>query len=379
MIKTIIIICSSFLSVLFAFLSQKIPVSVPESNNSLINNQYSLFSNFYFTLSFLSLAIPCFLCGEGTDLYIYVQLYENWTLADLKYLNFEAGYIILNVLLHFFIKNAYIGLGIIKVLSLLLVYISLYKLKDRLNLGLSILSYVVLLYIYNFHLLRMSLSIGIVFLALAYELCGKTKTAITLTIVSVLFHYSSVTVLLVLSVYVLFRRRASIAKLSVFLVVLMLVYINIVTIAQNLVSSISAFGKYETYLNKVTPDIGVIQIIMFIPIVYILINCYKYGKTDKFYVLNMLFGIMLFFSGSLGYIIPVAGRMSYYFLWFSVTFFGATSLIDDRYIFKLGKIRVNSITVAAVIYLVLQSVVTFVFTKSFVSNGLTQYTLWWNK
>ena len=250
--------------------------------------------------------------------------------------------------------------------------------RDRVNLGFSIFSYVILLYIFNFHLLRMSLAVGIVFLALSYELLEKSKKALILMFIAVLMHYTAIIVLLTFFTYKIMGKEIKVRKIAILSVALMIIYSSIIPIVQSLVSSFNAFSKYTTYLNKAQTDIGIVQIVMFVPIAYILIKTYKERKNDKFYALNMLFGIMLFFSGSLGYVIPVAGRTTYYFFWFAVAFFGATPLIKDKYVFSFGKKRINSTTMVAIVYLVLQAGVTYILTDAFVSNGLTQYTLWWN-
>ncbi len=377
--KMVTIILFGFGAVLLGCLSQKFKVPVTQNCNTVTKKKYQFFSVVYLAFSFFLLAVPCFLCNEGTDFPIYVYLYKTWTLADLKSLKFEPGFVLLCLILRFIFKNAYIGLGIIKVISLFFVYKSLYMLRNRINLGLSILSYVVLLYIYNYHLLRMALAIGIVFLALAYEVCGRSKVTIALMITSLFIHYTSSIVLLTYLFYIIIGKKIGIAKVTLLSVVLTFLYASIIPLVQNLVLSVAVFEKYTTYLKSATVDIGGVQIVLFIPIAYILIKSYKEGKNDKFYALNVLFGLMLFFSGSLGYAIPVAGRTAYYFFWYAVIFFGATPLVRDKYVYVVNKVRINSTTLVALLYLTLQVVITYFLNDAFLSNGLTQYTLWWDK
>lgn len=375
----VVVALFGFLAVYFACGSQKRKVPVANDCNQVAKYKYESFSGIYFGISFLLLAVPCFLCGDGTDMAEYVRFYNNWTLTNLKTLNIEPGYILLSIALQRIIKNAYIGLGIIKVLSIYFVYKALYMLKDRLNLGFAVLSYVVLLYIFNFHLLRMSLALGMIFLAMSYELIGKSRKAIFWIIVAFLFHYTSVIVLLTYCFYKILGNRLTVTKMTFFSLILLLLYGNIVPILRFFVSKIYFLSKYQTYLNSANSYTGIAQTILFIPIAYILLNLYKQGQQDRFYVLNALFGIMLFFTGSLGYFLPVISRTTYYFF-FSVMMLSATTpLIKDKCVFVLGRIKINSTTLCSILYLMMQAMIIYVFNDAFASNGLTQYSLWWNK
>ncbi len=375
----LIIIFFSFLAVFFAFFSQKGKVVSTDVGYKVTAYKYEEFSNVYFVISFLLLALPCFFCGEGKDMFVYVQLYNSWSFADLKDFSFEPGYILLNLFLRFFFKNAYFALGIIKVLSIFLVYMSLYLLRDRLNVGFSVLSYVILLYIFNFHLLRMSLALGVIFIAMTCELIGKSKRALLGMAVAFFFHYTSLIVLLAYCIYKLFGKKITFAKISFLAAVLVLLYINIVPLLNYLVPIIKLFNKYETYLDSANSYVGIVQFLLFIPIAYILVMLYKNGSQDKFYILNTIFGIMLFFSGSLGYLLPVISRTVYYFFYCVMTLSASTQLVNDKYVFVAGKLRINSVTVFSILYLLMQTVISYVLNDAFSSNGLTQYTLWWNK
>lgn len=374
----VVVILFGFLAVVFAHLSQKTKVPVADAGDSVIAYKYKKFSNGLFFISFLLLAVPCFLCGTGTDMKIYVRLYDNCGFGELTDSIFEVGYVLLNILLKALFEDAYVGLGLIKVLSIFLVYRSLYLLKDRLALGISVLSYVVLLYIFNFHLLRMMLALGMVFLGLSHELLGGHKKAVAWLVFAVFFHYTAAIVLLAYVMYKGMRNKITVAKLVILLLILALVYSFIMPILEMLISSCELFKKYAVYIRGANEDLGIVQLVLFIPIVFILKITYDRGSKDRFYVLSTVFGIMLFFAGSLGYMIPVVSRMAYYFFWFAMVYFAATPLVEDKYIIVAGKKRINSTTVAAIGYLMMQVVVNFVLNDAFASNGLTRYTFWWN-
>lgn len=374
----VVVILFGFLAVVFAHLSQKTKIPVTDAGDGVVTYKYKEFSGGYFLMSFLLLAVPCFFCGTGTDMKIYVQLYNSSSFADLTGSIFEAGYVLLNILLKALIGNAYVGLGLIKVVSIFLVYRSLYMLKDRLSLGISVLAYVILLYVFNFHLLRMMLALGMVFLGLSYELLGDHKKAVAWIVFALFFHYTSAIVLLAYLVYKWMGDKMTAAKLAVFSLALVLIFSFIVPILQLLISSYEPFKKYAVYIKGANEDLGIVQLILFLPVLFVLKITYDRGAKDRFGILGTVFAILLFFSGSLGYKIPVVSRMAYYFYWFAMVYFAATPLIDDKYIFVAGKRRMNSTTVAAIAYLVMQVGVNYVLNDAFASNGLTQYKFWWN-
>ena len=372
-----VVVLFGILAVIFAFLSQKKKVAAADTGGEVTTHRYEQFSNVYFMISFLLLAVPCFFCGTGMDMQIYVPLYESSTLSEVISSKYEPGYMLLTVLLKVFIKDPYVGLGLIKVASLYMVYKSFYMLRDRVQLGFTVLSYVVLLYIFNYHLLRMMLALGLVFLALSYEMMGKSKKSLSLIAVAFFFHYTSAIVLLAYVIYRWLKKEMTFVKLTGLLVVLVSVYLFAVPILRSIIASYESFGKYQTYLKDAVTDRGLAQIVLFLPILFILKVTYDRNTKDGLYVISLVFGVMLFFTGSLGYQIPVVSRMTYYFTWIAMVYFAVTPLIDDKYILVAGSWRMNSTTAASIIYLVLQCVIMYVLNDSFASNGLTQYTVWW--
>lgn len=372
-----VVVLFGILAVIFAFLSQKKKVAAADTGGGVTTHRYEQFSNVYFMISFLLLAVPCFFCGTGTDMQIYVPLYESSTLSDVISSKYEPGYVLLTVLLKVFINDPYVGLGLIKVASLYMVYKSFYMLRDRVQLGFAVLSYVVLLYIFNYHLLRMMLALGLVFLALSYEMMGESKKSLSLIAAAFFFHYTSAIVLLAYVIYRWLKKEMTFVKLMVLSVVLVSVYLFAVPILRSIIASYESFGKYQTYLKDAVTDRGLAQIVLFLPILFILKVTYDRNTKDGLYVISLVFGVMLFFTGSLGYQIPVVSRMTYYFTWIAMVYFAVTPLIDDKYILVAGSWRMNSTTAASIIYLVLQCVIMYVLNDSFASNGLAQYTVWW--
>ena len=165
-------------AVLFAFVSQRNKVPYNCESSGSISLRYYSFNKYLFCISFILLAGWCFLSKTGDDMPAYVLYYSTWSWSDLLDFSVEIGYKLLCIVLRFVIKNPYIGLGLIKILCIALVFQSLYLLKDRLSLGFAVLAYVCILYVHSFHLLRIMIAVGLVFLGFSYSSLGKNKLPI---------------------------------------------------------------------------------------------------------------------------------------------------------------------------------------------------------
>ena len=362
-------------AVLFAFLSQGKKVSVKPMRCGAVY-EYEKFSRKAFITSFLILALGCFFSKSGTDFEVYVDFYNTWTLNDIADLSFEIGDKILFIALRVVFKNPHIGLGIVKIISICLVYVTFFLLRDRINIGVSVTGYVVLLYVFNFHLLRMMLALGIVFLAFALESKGKGRIAFFLLCMAVLFHYTAFISVCAYSVYLFFKKKISSFKIIVFLAVMLFFIINVEAIISWLVYNISFFNKYRAYLDNQDSSIGITQILLFMPTLLLLYLTFKSERTEKEYALNFILAVMTFVCGSLGYLFPVIGRSVYYFYYFFIIYGASMPLKSDRINFALsGNIVVNSKTIILVVYFLMQLGLMYVVNNSFETNGLTDYLL----
>ena len=336
---------------------------------------YRKYENFYmlpFVLSFCILAGVCFFCKSGTDMSVYIKFYSAWTVSDFSDWKFEIGDKILFIILHRFIKNPYVGIGLVKILSIALVYRAIYLVRDKIKIGLAVIAYIVLLYIFNFHLIRMMIAIGLVFLALSYEITGKRAKCMVLLITALFFHYSSCLVLLTYFSYLACSKRFSMGKILVILMILTFSYSNAIQIVDGL-TQVRFFSKYTTYETVTASGSGILQIVLFIPIAIILFKGYRTEKETAFYQLAFFCGIMTFFTGSLGYVYTVTGRLRYYFYFFFVIYGAATPLKMNDIVLRCGKRKINLSTGLIYVWLILNTYIYFIVGNAFVSNGVRQY------
>lgn len=363
-------------SVVFAILSQRKKVPATDINSGSIAYRYYDFNYWFFILSFLSLMLLCFFSKNGDDIPAYVYYYSNWTISDLLDFSFEVGYKLLCFILRFIFKNPYIGIGIIKFLSIGLFFQSVYLLRNRINVGFSVFAYVCILYVHNFHLLRIMLAVGIVYLAYAFMVLEKNKAATILLFVSVLFHYSSAIVLLAYLAYRLIGNSLSFNKLIIVSTVLVLVYLNMEFLVKIGVEQLGILSKYSLYISDVESGSGMAQFILFVPILYIIITLNKTDMSDKMYILCSVIGIMSLFAGSLGYIFEVIGRTTYYFNYFVIMYGASMPLRKDKVYINAGFIVFNLRTLLMVVYILIYLGMTYVIPGKSMEI-LTDYQFFW--
>ena len=338
---------------------------------------YVLFRKGYFVLSYTILMLIVFLTKSGADIPVYVHDYLNCGIENLGDLSTEAGYTLLNIALSSIIKNPYIGIGVIKAISLGLVFYAIYIVRDKVNIGISVFAYCCLLYIYNFQLLRMMMAIGLVYLALSFEMIDKTKKCIFLMALAFFFHYSSIFMILAyLATKLFLREKINISKICIMTLVISIIMANCYSIIIFFQSNVSFFHKYSAYTRVISENSGLGQLILFIPVVYLLAYRYTSDYLRKDYVYALVFGIMTFVCGMIGYFLPIT-RMTYFFYYFFI-YYGATfSVNGERRYLKLGPIRIGIQTTIIILYLIFM----FVF---YIANGgiksaaLSQYVFFWN-
>ncbi len=367
----------TFISIICAVASQgrKTPITVNEHGNSFC---YERTSNWLFYLSFLLMAGCCFLTKSGTDISNYIFYYKSWTIKDLSDFEFEFGAELLFIVLKRFIPNPYIGLGCVKVIALTLFYRCIYIQRKNINIGLAVLSYSVLLYIFNFHLLRMMIAVGFVFLAFTYEIYDKKKRCIICFVLAFLFHYTSIIPALSYLLYKLFGKRIDIKKAVCIAGVFVLISLLLEPLINYMILNVEMFSKYYVYQDNNANGLGIVQLILFVFTFVILALQYEHQKNNKHFGLYIIFGLMTFLLGSLGYKYSGVGRAVYYFYYFYIFWAPSFVLKKDRiYLRVSSKYKVVLSNLCFLVYLILQAIIIYYLNDSFKSNGLTEYILFW--
>lgn len=367
-----VIITLMFIAVFFAAAAQRGKIENEEIQGYQIY-RYAYTNKAWYVCSFFILSAILFCSKSGTDFSDYAWGYEHWGIEHLQDLRTEWGYTLLVLGLKKIIANPYIGLGIVKVFAVFLFYRAAYNVKDKINLGMAILSYCMLLYIYGFHLLRMMIAIGITFLALSYEINGKEKKCITLLIIAFFFHYTSILVLVTYLVSKAFKNL-TIRKIVTLLIVATLVSFCSSSILQLLVYRVSFFYKYRAYLNLSNSG-GIGLILIYAPVLFVILIRNRTEYKDPMYRLFGMMGIMLFICSLLGFFLPIT-RLNFYFYSFFFFYISSISLRAEKTYLSLESKKVGIITAFSIIYYVL-FFIHYLNSGGIVSNGLTIYSFFW--
>ena len=365
------------LAVFFACISQRKRVPATHSNSNSIVIQYNYFNSYLFLISFFLLFILCFLSKTGDDIPAYVYYYSNWTWKDLLDFEVETGYKLLCLLLRIIFRNPYVGIGVIKFISFALVFQSIYMLRDSLNVGFAVFAYVCILYVHAFHLLRIMIAVGLVYLAYAYIIKGKKKQGFILLLLSALFHYSSIIVFIAYIIYRIVGKVLTIKKLIIVSLVLLFVYFNVEILVKLGVSNLGILSKYSIYITNIESGSGLAQLILFLPILYIILTLNPTDKNDNMYILCSIIGIMSFFAGSLGYIFEVIGRSTYYFNYFTIIYCATMPVRKDKVYVNVGFTEFNIRSVLSFVYILLYLAFTYVIPGKSV-DIITEYEFFWS-
>lgn len=320
--------------------------------------------------------------ASGADYAQYIEIYNASTWSSLADPQIEFGYRIINIVLNAIFPSAVVGVAIIKAVSVLLTCVAIYKLRIRINLGISLLSYVALSYLISLNLIRIYFAAAIIFLGIAALYTAKKHNMVKLVISILLattIHYTAISVIvvpiiLILRKYIPSRERNKNKVILALMIVFAIVALYIIPV---LVENISVLNKYLPYINT-AGSIGIGQILFFTVPVYWLIICRK--KSDK-RGWNIAYIIILisFVISILGYRIGMLSRLSAFF---NMTFIVAMpQLIMDYqkcaalYIRKYGNNNVQVLIFLTVIYVLFRLIL---YLGSMTVDGIQEIIFVWD-
>ena len=302
--------------------------------------------------------------ASGADYAQYIKIYMASTWSSLADPQIEFGYRIINIALKAIFPNAEVGVAVIKALSVLLTCIAIYKLRTRINLGISLLSYVALSYLISLNLIRIYFAAAIILFGIASLYMAK-KHNITKLVISILLattiHYTAISVIVLPIIFILrkhipSRERNKNKVILILVVIFVIVALYVIPI---LVEKISILNKYLPYINT-SSSFGIGQIVFFIVPFYWLIVCRR--KSDRCgWNIAYIIILLSFAIGLLGYRIGMLSRLSAFF---NMTFIVAMpQLIMDYqkctalYIRKYGNSNVQALIFLTIIYVLFRLVI----------------------
>lgn len=302
--KTLILyICIVFFASILGYFYQKPPFL---KKNKII----------YFVASFAFVAFFAMFNTIGVDKdYGYKPLYS---LPDKEILNsgMEFGFNLLTIFLKHISDSFTFYVATISFVTIALFYISFYKFRKRINVGLAILIFTCLFYFQQFNLMRIYLASGILLLGFIYLIRRKELRFLILLLITISIHYSAIFALLVYIIYKVLYRSGKLDMIIIYrnyFILLIVSFVAIIVMSQiiPLFKNIDYpfFAKVAKYYTKdIQFKIGFGFIFNILPYLFIFALFGKgyFSKRMKTIILSYFFMIVI--VNFLAYSIPVIGR-----------------------------------------------------------------------
>ena len=305
----------------------------------------------------------CAFTNIGVDYPHYKNIIRNYSLS-LFMEGEEIGFNGLSAFLYYITKNEDICIFFIKTLTMVLFYLGFYKLKDKIQLWMCILSYNVFLYLSSFYLISIHVAIAFVFLGAAMAFTSKNMIGpIALATVGFSFHASAIIMVVcfisILLVEYTQGRKFNSSIFYVLIAFLFLVVGNVNTIYRFALASFNSFEHYEDYSESTHQgNSGLYYYFLYTFYFLYLLLIFKSKIRMREKISSMMFYLFGFMFGMLVYILG-SGRLNMYTIVFTgitvpVLFNSADSkyqsikkvlkIIWVLYLFVVGYQSLNSFT-----------------------------------
>lgn len=277
-----------------------------------------VFQRKWFLAAFAVLWALSFFGDIGTDYEKYKVVYlENPITRVFTDTRMEPGFRLLCFLLKLVIPSADIGMGIIKSITLVLLFYTVYRLRDRIHVGTAIGAYTAMFYFDSFNLIRITLVSVMVMLAFVFVLENKHWQAVTLMLLAVTLHYTALLGLALLGVYYL-TRRAKIRTIAILFVAVMLpLFLALGLFSREIAAAFwqhPLLSKYSSYLAAESGSFGIMQFVFYAPVAAVFLFTKWDPENDKRNLLPILaltgFGVAM-----MGYVVGMVSRFNIYFGW----------------------------------------------------------------
>ena len=355
----------------FVFLAVVILGFLGSDDTKIIKKKYK---KVFFICSFSVATLFYVFSNTGMDLIQYVNRYMEAQLstAYLTKQTMEAGYLLLNAVLKLVIEDPFMGIGVIKLISMILVFDSIYELRNEINVGYSILFYMSLFYFQGFNLIRLTLSGAICFFAFVRLYKEKYISAFIAVLIAISIHTSAILFLIAIVSFVVFTRMPR--WRTVLMPILFLITLLMIVLGKGIITyfiSSGSFLRYEQYMD-VVGSAGIMQIVFYVPVFIIMYCMWRLFKTTqwRFVSLALLFCLFGFMFAMIGYDIGIVSRAAIYFgMNFTVLipfYMKWKKSTNKRGLFAYDVIAVSITTYAVVRYILTMSSI-------FVVSGLSHH------
>lgn len=299
------------LSLVFAHSSQ---------GHSYILSNGKLRRNFYAIPFVISCAIPWYMLSFtniGVDYPNYYQIINEIELDNYATFFFvEPGFALISALL----KNLSGGnidavLFIFKTFAIVGAFVSIYLMRNRLNVFYSVFAYMLLLFIPSFYLISQSMASTIVLLSISIFYRTKKPGLFFMLLFVGGFIHNSVFIFLPIAILIYYLYRTELTKNKRILTIL--IYITILLLATSvygyLLQNVSAF-HYVNYGDYKTEGTGLYFFVLYLPLFYVVYIVSKFEQDKLNGVLIFIFILSSALFRLLSYQFKVIERMEFLLL-----------------------------------------------------------------
>lgn len=299
---------------------------------------------FNFFPFFISYLVPWFfICfsNNGPDYSSYKDMVDmmNWENFSSSYISEPGFNFVIVCLKEISYNNYHLTLFLLKTLNIFLFATSIYILRDRINIRLSNLFFVVFYFLPAFYLLSMYVAIGLILCSISLYIKYNIKLVpMLLVIVAAQIHNSAY---LMIPIFALVYSNCAskfvnqpVLKYGLLIGAFVLVSAStyIYSVAQ---SYFSEFSHYVYYLEKGNSGSGLYVYLMFIIQFIIVFDIKKNNNTVEIPNILFLFTLFDFVFVLASYQFIVIDRMSFYFL-SSYYILYPILLYKNRYVISQG-------------------------------------------
>lgn len=253
--------------------------------------------------SILIILIPSIIGGFrdltiGTDVLVYGEKYFKYANSYQNILNYitsydiDIGYLAINFLVSRFTNDVHIFLFVLQLIVNTLVFITLYKYKERVPLWLSMLCYLTLYYCRTFNFLRQSMALAIVFWGIRYIEKKEFIKYFIVVLLASLFHPSAWIALLLYIINILLNSKNE--RIYSFIIVSSALFVVLAfPILMKVLNSLNILPeRYYNYLTIYARDeMNVNLIETFFRLFWIVIYLLFYKKITKQDGIYKMFGM----------------------------------------------------------------------------------------
>lgn len=276
----------------------------------------------FFIISFLILWVIAVFGDVGTDAPVYKRLFIasydfkkiTHGINTLEFAGIEKGYVFFNTIIRHFTTNNTIYLGVFYFVLLGCIFLSVFKLKNKISIPIALFSYVCIFYFQSFSLYRIYLASALILLAFTFLYAKKNICYLGLVLIAASIHYSAIFFLVPFMVFIISQNE----KKFLWSICLIVLVFSIIAIKPQFVLSVfSNNERYDTYFSLQNMRGSLSQMFFSLPIfiIYIIIkkNIDKEDEKNlRMWKLLIIFSLALFGLAILSYFLPFLGRMAYY-------------------------------------------------------------------